>query len=120
MLLLAGVATLLPWLVEAAVRRLGAGTVAWQLAVRRLQLDGGASARVVSGIAVAVAGAIALQTLFSGVQDEYTRDTGADLRRAQVVVEDYGGTLGSTGERLAATRGVRSAVGVTAYDDGRG
>ena len=118
-LLLAGVATLLPWLVEAAVRRLGAGTVAWQLAVRRLQLDGGASARVVSGIAVAVAGAIALQTLFSGVQDEYTRDTGADLRRAQVVVEDYGATLGSTGERLAATRGVRSAVGVTAYDEGR-
>jgi hypothetical protein len=117
-LLLAGVATLLPWLVEAAVRRLGAGAVAWQLAVRRLQLDGGASARVVSGIAVAVAGAIALQTLFSGVQDEYTKPTGADLRRAQVIVEDYGRPLGSTGERLAATRGVRSAIGVTVYDQG--
>jgi hypothetical protein len=118
-LLLAGVATLLPWLVEAAVRRLGAGAVAWQLAVRRLQLDGGASARVVSGIAVAVAGAIALQTLFSGVQDEYTKPTGADLRRAQVIVEDYGRPLGSTGERLAATPGVRSAIGVTVYDEGR-
>jgi hypothetical protein len=118
-LLLAGVATLLPWLVEAAVRRLGPGAVAWQLAIRRLQLDGGASARVVSGIAVAVAGAIALQTLFSGVQEQYTKNTGADLRRAQVLVEDYGRPLGSTGERLAATRGVRSVIGVTAYDEGR-
>ena len=106
-LLLTGVATLLPWLVEAVVRRLDGGAVAWQLAVRRLQLDGGASARVVSGIAVAVAGAIALQTLFSGVQAEYTHPTGADLRRAQLVVEDYGRPLGRTGERLAAAPGVR-------------
>ena len=67
-LLLAGVATLLPWLVEATVRRLDGGSVPWQLAIRRLQLDSGASARVVAGIAVAVAGAIALQTLFSGVE----------------------------------------------------
>src|SRR3954452_8269326 len=81
-LLLAGVATLLPWLVEAVVRRLGPGAVPWQLAIRRLQLDGGSSARVASGIAVAVAGAIALQTLFSGVEAEYTK-TGDGPRRAQ-------------------------------------
>ena len=37
--LLVGVAVLLPWLVERVVARLGAGAVAWQLAVRRLQLD---------------------------------------------------------------------------------
>ncbi len=44
--LLVGVAALLPWLVERVVARLGAGAVAWQLAVRRLQLDpGGAVAR---------------------------------------------------------------------------
>jgi hypothetical protein len=116
-LLLASVATLLPWVVESVVRRLGGGAVAWQLAVRRLQLDGGASARIVSGIAVAVAGAIALQTLFSGAQAQYTRDTGADLRRAQVVVEDYGSPLGGTRDRLAATPGVRGAVGGTAYDE---
>ena len=34
-----------PWLVEAVVRRLGGGGVAWQLAVRRLQLDSGTAAR---------------------------------------------------------------------------
>ena len=59
LLLLIGVATLLPWLVQATVRRLRGGPVPWQLAVRRLQLDGGTSARAVTGIAVAVAGTIA-------------------------------------------------------------
>ncbi len=118
-LLLAGVATLLPWVVEAVVGRLGGGAVAWQLAVRRLQLDGGASARMVSGIAVAIAGAIALQTLFSGVQHEYTHNTGADLRRAQVIVEDYGHTLGAKAAQLRSATGVRSAVGITAYDEGK-
>ena len=114
-LLLAGVATLLPWLVEAAVRRLGAGAVSWQLAVRRLQLDGGASARAVSGIAVAIAGAIALQTLFSGVEGDYTRQN--PRGSAQIVVEDYGAPLGTIADRFAGTRGIRSASGFTAYDD---
>jgi hypothetical protein len=114
-LLLAGVATLLPWLVEAVVRRLGPGAVPWQLAVRRLQLDGGSSARVVSGIAVAVAGAIALQTLFSGVEAEYTKTSGP--RRAQATVEDrFGRPLGDLPQRLAAVPGVRGAIGMTAYD----
>jgi predicted lysophospholipase L1 biosynthesis ABC-type transport system permease subunit len=66
--LLIGVALLLPWLVGAAVRRLGGGGVAWQLAVRRLQLDSGTAVRAVSGIAVSVAGAIALQGLLAAVQ----------------------------------------------------
>ena len=43
--LLVGVAALLPWVVERVVGRLGAGKVAWQLAVRRLQLDPGGPAR---------------------------------------------------------------------------
>jgi predicted lysophospholipase L1 biosynthesis ABC-type transport system permease subunit len=114
-LLLAGVATLLPWLVEAVVRRLGPGAVPWQLAIRRLQLDGGSSARVVSGIAVAVAGAIALQTLFSGVENEYSKSSGGT--RAQATVEDrFGRPLGQLPQRLAAVPGVRAAVGVTIYD----
>ncbi len=119
-LLLAGVATLLPWLVEAVVRRLGGGGVAWQLAVRRLQLDGGASARAVSGTAVAVAGAIALQTLFSGVEVQNTHRTGADARRAQAVASLDGRPLGDAAARLARTPGVRGAFGVTAYDGGSG
>ena len=82
--LLVGVAALLPWVVERVVGRLGAGKVAWQLAVRRLQLDPGGPARAVSGITVAVAGAIALQMVFTGVQDEFKQDTGADLGRASL------------------------------------
>src|SRR5690606_13885576 len=61
-LILVGAAALLPWAVQAAVRRIRGGPVAWQLAIRRLQLDSGTPARVVMGIAVAVAGAVGLQT----------------------------------------------------------
>ena len=70
-LVLIGVCALLPWLVEAAVLRAGAsggGPVSWLLAVRRLRLDHGTSGRVVGAIGLAVAGAIALQTVFSGAQ----------------------------------------------------
>ncbi|MGW2351026.1 ABC transporter permease [Actinacidiphila glaucinigra] len=85
-LLLMGVTALLPWIVEAAVGRLGTGAPSWQLAVRRLQLNSGTAARTVNGIAVAVAGAIALHMLFAGVEGSYTRDTGNDLSRAQMEV----------------------------------
>jgi len=73
---------------------------------------------VVSGIAVAIAGAIALQTLFSGVENDFTRSTHADLRRAQIVVEDYGAPLGSLAHRLGGARGIRSATGIS--PNGRG
>jgi hypothetical protein len=67
-LVLIGVCALLPWLVEAAVLRAGGGPVGWLLAVRRLRLDHGTSGRVVGAIGLAVAGAIALQTAFSGAE----------------------------------------------------
>jgi hypothetical protein len=84
--LLVGVSLLLPWLVEATVRRLGGGSVAWQLAVRRLQLDSGTAVRAVSGIAVSVAGLIALQGLLAAVQTQFTTETGqrADTFQARV------------------------------------
>ncbi|GGP51755.1 ABC transporter permease [Streptomyces melanogenes] len=85
-LLLIGVTALLPWLIETVVRRLGGGGVGWQLAVRRLQLNSGAAARLVNGIAVAVAGAIALQMLFSGIEGDYVKSSGEDTARAQLVV----------------------------------
>jgi hypothetical protein len=85
-LVLVGVAALLPWAVQAAVRRLRGGPVAWQLAVRRLQLDSSTSARAVMGIAVAVAGAIGLQTLFASVEGAYVSRTGADPDRAEVLI----------------------------------
>ncbi len=64
-LVLVGVCALLPWLVEAAVTRAGDGPLPWLLAVRRLRADHGTSGRVVGAIALTVAGAIALQTVFS-------------------------------------------------------
>ncbi|GAA3009642.1 hypothetical protein HEB29_005097 [Streptomyces fulvorobeus] len=106
-LLLVGVTALLPWIVETVVARLGAGGVAWQLAVRRLQMSSGTAARMVNGIAVAVAGAIALQMLFAGAEEEYTRSTGQDVAWAQMEV-----TLPNAvppapaAERLRDTKGV--------------
>ncbi|AVT31932.1 hypothetical protein C6361_23435 [Plantactinospora sp. BC1] len=115
-LLLVGVAALLPWLVESVVGRLRGGTVSWQLAIRRLQLDSESSARMVSGVAVAVAGGIALQMLFAGVQHEYVRATGHDVSRAQtiVVIDDglAGAHPGSLAERFRTIPGVDAAVGV--------
>ncbi|WP_221347866.1 ABC transporter permease [Streptomyces beigongshangae] len=110
-LLLVGVTALLPWVVESVVARLNPGPVSWQLAVRRLQLSSGTAARMVNGIAVAVAGAIALQMLFAGIQDDYTKSTGQDLSRAQMEVS-VPKEVSSEGARrqLAGTRGVRGAV----------
>ncbi|GAA2660736.1 FtsX-like permease family protein [Streptomyces lunalinharesii] len=85
-LFLLGVTLLLPWVVDAVVGRFGGGPVPWQLAVRRLQLSGGAAARAVSGITVAVAGAIALQLLFSAIQGDFMKVTGQDSQRAQLQV----------------------------------
>ena len=86
LLLLVGVTALLPWVVETVVARLGSGGVAWQLAIRRLQLSSGTAARTVNGIAVAVAGAIALQMMLSGLQGQYTKHTNDDPTRAQMHV----------------------------------
>lgn len=69
-LLLVGVPVLLPWLVERVAGRITGGPSSWQLAIRRLQLDSGTSARVVGGVAVVLAGAIALQTVLMTVESE--------------------------------------------------
>ncbi|MFL6121957.1 ABC transporter permease [Actinophytocola sp.] len=69
--LLVGVPALLPWLLERAVGRLSGGRPAFQLAVRRLQLDSGTPARVVAGLAVVLAGAIAVQSLLTGQAREF-------------------------------------------------
>lgn len=74
--LLIGVPVLLPWLLEVVVGRLRGGRPSWQLAVRRLQLDSGTPARVVGGVAVVLAGAIAVQTVLVAVQSHYGRTAG--------------------------------------------
>ncbi|MFF8725212.1 FtsX-like permease family protein [Streptomyces sp. NPDC015171] len=111
LLLLVGVTALLPWVVEAVVARLGPGTVSWQLAVRRLQLNSGSAARMVNGIAVAVAGAIALQMLFAGVEGDYTKATGKDVNETQMQVQlPHGSSLASATAKFTATEGVRKAT----------
>ncbi len=64
-LMLISVPLLLPWLFERLAGRLPTSGVAWQLAVRRLQADPGGASRVVAGVSVVLAGAIALQSLLA-------------------------------------------------------
>jgi hypothetical protein len=122
LLLLIGVTALLPWVVEAVVVRLGKGALSWQLAVRRLQLSSGTAARMVNGIAVAVAGAIALQMLFTGTQSQYTKATGQDPDRVEMQVEfsDHK-PLSGVEREFTGTKGVRAAVALAtaAYGDTR-
>ncbi|GAA2596447.1 ABC transporter permease [Dactylosporangium fulvum] len=118
-LLLLGVAVLLPWLFDRLVGRFGgAGGLSWQLAVRRLQLAGGSTVRAVNTIAVAAAGTIALQMLFAAAQAEYTRPTGADLSRAQAitfVTDSPVGPVRSPADIDAALRSARGVTGVSTY-----
>ncbi|WP_330338047.1 FtsX-like permease family protein [Streptomyces sp. NBC_00557] len=122
LLLLVGVTALLPWVVEAVVARLGRGGVSWQLAVRRLQLNSGSAARMVNGIAVAVAGAIALQMLFAGIQGDYTKQTHQDPSQWQMQVNlSRGIPFAPATQAFGSTKGVRQAValGSTELGDGR-
>lgn len=114
-LLLLGVTALLPWLIGAVVRGLRGGPVSWQLAVRRLQTDGGTSARAVNGVAVAAAGFIALQMMFAGIAADYTKPTGQDPGRAAsfMTLNPGGPRPDVVKARFAKTPGVR---GVVAYD----
>ncbi|WP_405744147.1 ABC transporter permease [Streptomyces sp. NBC_01525] len=114
MLLLLGVTALLPWLVEAVVCRLHGGPVPWQLAIRRLQLAGGAATRAVSGITVAVAGAIAIHMLFTGMQFGFAE---AYARSGALPRLGYTAQADSWRQTERALTAVRATPGVT---DARG
>ncbi|MFF2007950.1 ABC transporter permease [Streptomyces sp. NPDC058195] len=116
-LVLVGLALLLPWLVEALVNRLHGGPVPWQLAVRRLQLSSGAASRAVSGITVAVAGAVALQMMFAAVGDEFNKLTGQDTSRAQFYTFSEKVTPGGATEVAQAFRNTRGVTSVTGKVD---
>ncbi|MFE9563145.1 FtsX-like permease family protein [Streptomyces sp. NPDC006487] len=120
-LLLAGITVLLPWVLERVVGRIGgAGPVSWQLASRRLQLTSGSAARLVNGIAVAVAGAIALQMLFAGTEASYTRETGQDPTRASLsILMRSSEGVEAVGRQLAGTEGVTQAVALTSTQAAR-
>lgn len=115
-LLLVGITVLLPWLLERFVGKMSGGPVSWQLAVRRLQVNSGSAARLVNGIAVAVAGAIALQMLFAGVEGDYVRSTGQDPARAAVQVMVHQGSTTRADDlarRISAEQGVTRTVALT-------
>jgi hypothetical protein len=78
-LLVVALIPLLPYLMPLAARLFPGGPVAWQLAAQQLRLNPSASTRAVTGIVVAVTGAIALHTFVSaaGVQ-RAVRDDPAD------------------------------------------
>ncbi|MFD4865884.1 FtsX-like permease family protein [Streptomyces sp. NPDC058412] len=121
-LLLVGITVLLPWLLERFVAKMSAGPVSWQLAVRRLQVNSGAAARLVNGIAVAVAGAIALQMLFAGVEGDYTEPTGQDPGRAAVAVmvnREAETRMDDLAQRISAVQGVTRAVPLTSTQAAR-
>lgn len=118
-LLLVGLTAVLPWLVESVVGRFRGGSLPWQLATRRIQLNSSAAARMVSGVTVAVAGAIALQSLFIGVQNDFVKETGEDPDRAQLSVSPSVGS-GAEAQRVekafADTPGIRAVLGVVQGD----
>ncbi|WP_432828687.1 FtsX-like permease family protein [Dactylosporangium sp. CA-092794] len=85
-LLLIGVSTMLPWIFDRIVARLGGGSLSWQLALRRLQLSGDSAVRAVNAVAVAAAGTIALQMLFAAAQHNYITGTDQDVTRVQAAI----------------------------------
>ncbi|MFD8565511.1 FtsX-like permease family protein [Streptomyces sp. NPDC059639] len=118
--LLVGVTAALPWAVERLTRLFGGfGPLSWQLAVRRLQLSGEAATRSVNGIAVAVAGAVALQTLFTGLAHRPEGNTaqpahGSSSSHPRVGVarlDTHEGKAAQYAAAFAATSGVHHAFG---------
>ncbi|WP_030623138.1 FtsX-like permease family protein [Streptomyces sclerotialus] len=121
-LVLLGIALLLPWAVDAVVARFSGGPVPWQLATRRLQLSGGSAARAVSGITVAVAGAIALQMLLTAIQTDFMKVTGQDGRRAQLNLSLPSADIGTTRQMIKdfrRTEGVRGIIAAIESDAAR-
>ncbi|GGU77710.1 membrane protein [Streptomyces albospinus] len=109
-LLLFGVTALLPWLVDAVVGRLRGGPVPWQLAVRRLQLSSGSATRAVSGITVAVAGAIAIHMLMTGMQAGYQAAYAKSGRIPQI---GFWGSAADWPQTQQALTSLRATPGVT-------
>jgi FtsX-like permease family protein len=95
-LVLAAVPLVLPWVVERVAGLLGGGSPAWLLAVRRLQLDSATAARLVSGVAVVLAGSIALQGVYA--RAELERPASQDIR----VLASYYATSVADGEAFTA------------------
>ncbi|MEU7531817.1 FtsX-like permease family protein [Saccharothrix sp. NPDC042600] len=84
--LLLSIPLLLPWVVECAVGRLRGGAPSWQLAIRRLQLESGTAARVVGGVAVVLAGGIALQSVLASAESKILERPIEEADRTRLMV----------------------------------
>lgn len=104
---------LLPWLVEITGGKATGGPVAWQLALRRLQANGGAAARSVSTVAVVVTGVVALQTMLApGVSGFATRDGDRrDLSVSGQQRESGPSAMAAAIDEITSLPGVESAGG---------
>ncbi len=107
-LLLVGVPVLLPWLVERVAGHVAGGPTSWLLAIRRLQLDSGTSARVVGGVAVVLAGAITLQTVLMSVEDVVGIPGAVDQPPPAVEVSTTLELAATVSDEVAAADGVES------------
>ncbi|KIH99812.1 hypothetical protein LP52_05895 [Streptomonospora alba] len=117
LLVLLGAGLVTPWLFQVAVSRARRGGVPWLLAVRRLQADGAAESRAVVGLVVIVTGAVALQTLFAGIQMRYADEEpvpGERVYRTDVPELPPAGAA-EVAERLSAVPQVRDARAVVEY-----
>jgi hypothetical protein len=115
-LLLLGIPALLPWLLERVVARLRGDRPAVQLAIRRLQLDSGTPARVVGGVAVVLAGAIALDAVLASQTGKYDylatylSSANVDSLLPAMTVAVDGGQPEAVNASVAAVPGVQSTV----------
>jgi hypothetical protein len=115
--LLLGVPVLLPFLLERAVAALRGGAPAWQLAIRRLQLDSGTPARVVGGVAVVLAGAIAVQTMMVGTSAQVALPAAqASLPAGSYFVRADSSVAAATADALRRSGAVRGTVSMVAVD----
>ncbi|MET1072108.1 MAG: FtsX-like permease family protein, partial [Umezawaea sp.] len=110
-LLLLGIPLLLPWAVERVVGRIRGGPPSWQLAVRGLQMDSGSAARVVGGVAVVLAGGIAVQTVLLGI-DPHAPTTVREGSADQLPVQLSGPAAARTEEIADEIRGLDGVVSV--------
>jgi FtsX-like permease family protein len=109
---LIGVPVVLPWLVERLIAAAPHGSVPYELAVRRLRLDGTAPARLVGGVAVVLAGAIALSSVMLAAQREVGTPAGSPVQQESVLpstavtVDNAAPDASTAAGRLAAVPGV--------------
>ncbi|HVX47176.1 MAG TPA: FtsX-like permease family protein, partial [Mycobacteriales bacterium] len=111
-LLLLSVPLLLPWLLQRVIGLIRRGKPSWELATARLEMDSATPSRVVSGVAVVLAGAIALFTLMLSADRSIADPTPAFHADANTVYGFAQPASAAQAEQMAAA--VRRVPGVHA------